>query len=135
MKRLILACGLVGSIAAAQAQPAHHEVFDAQQRATQLQKGLQLTDEQTAKVKTIFENAGQQHKALMDKYKPQLDAFRADQKALHEQTQQQISGVLTPKQLVALKQYHDMHGSMHKHRHDHADMAGDESHADHPAAK
>jgi Spy/CpxP family protein refolding chaperone len=117
MKRLLLACSLVGAIAAAQAQPPHDPVIDAQKRSVQLQKTLQLSDEQAAKVKTIFENTDQQRKALMEKYKPQFEAFRADQKSLHDQTHQQLAGVLTPKQLVALQElekHRSKHGGMHR---------------------
>jgi Spy/CpxP family protein refolding chaperone len=111
MKRLILACSLVGIMAMANAaEPPAHPAFDSQQHASHLQKSLQLTDEQTAKVKKIFDGSERQRKALRDKYKPQLDAFRADQKALHEQTHSQIEGLLTPKQLEAFKAQADKHG-------------------------
>ena len=106
MKRLILACGLMGAIATAQAHPEHagRPPLDSQQRVERLQKSLQLNDEQAAKVKKILENSEQQRKALMDKYKPQLEAFHADTKALRDQTDSQIDGVLTPKQKEAFKE-------------------------------
>lgn len=127
MKRLILACGLLGAIATAQAQPAHpgKPPLDAQQRATYLQKSLQLNDDQAAKVKKILESSEQQRKALMDKYKPQFDAMHAEGKALREQTETQISGVLTPKQQEAFKvQREKREGFMHRHMRDHAGMHG-----------
>ncbi|HSB96334.1 MAG TPA: hypothetical protein VLC91_07805 [Spongiibacteraceae bacterium] len=117
MKRLILACGLVGAIATANAQPPEHPPIDPQQRAVHLQKTLQLTDEQTAKVKKIFESSAPQQQALMDKYKPQLEAFRADEKALREQVDGQITGVLTPKQQEAFKQLLKDRGKRFKHMH------------------
>jgi Spy/CpxP family protein refolding chaperone len=134
MKRLLLACGLVGAIATAQAHPesAGKPPFDSQQRATHLQKSLQLSDEQTAKVKKIFEDSEQQRKALMDKYKPQLDALHADGKALREKTHSQIDSVLTPKQQEAFKaQSEKREGMMKRRMHDHG-MPDDEPPADRP---
>jgi Spy/CpxP family protein refolding chaperone len=124
MKRLILACSLIGAIAiatTAQAQPEHHgQPPEPQERAVHLQKTLQLSDEQTAKVKTILESSAQQRKALMEKYKPQLQALHADGKALREQTESQINGVLTPKQQVAFKaQLEKREQMMRKHMHGH----------------
>ncbi len=116
MNRILLALSLIGAIATAQAEPSNQPPMDAQQRSTHLQKTLQLNNEQTAKVKTIFESDEQQRQALMTKYKPQLDAFHAEQKTQHEQTHKQLSGVLTPKQLQTLEQqcegHHKMHGDM-----------------------
>lgn len=126
MKRTLLACSLFGLVAAANAQPApsdhptpmehhmtmHHRI-DPAERAAYLQKTLQLTDEQTAKVRKIFEDSAQQGKALIEKYRPQLDAFHTDMKKLHEQTHAQINGVLTPKQQQALDAQHKKHG-MHE---------------------
>ncbi|HEY3698788.1 MAG TPA: hypothetical protein VGK97_05605 [Spongiibacteraceae bacterium] len=124
MKRILLACSLVGLIAAANAQPApsdhpmpmercmmmHHRI-DPAEHAAHLQKTLQLTDEQTTKVKKIFEDSAQQGKALVQKYQPQLDAFHTDMKKLHEQMHAQINGVLTPKQQQALDAQHKKHGT------------------------
>jgi Spy/CpxP family protein refolding chaperone len=126
MKRLILACGLVGAIATAQAHPEHDgKPFDSQERAAHLQKSLQLTDEQTTKVKKILDGSEQQRKALMDKYKPQLDAFHADSKALRDQTQSQINGVLTPKQQDAFKTQTEKREGMMRRMHERG-MPGDE---------
>jgi Spy/CpxP family protein refolding chaperone len=129
MKRLILACGLVGAIATAQAHPEHSgkPPLDAQERAAHLQKSLQLNDEQTAKVTKILEDSAQQRKALMDKYKPQLDAFHADGKALREKTQSQISGLLTPKQQEAFKAQSGKREGMMRRMHERGGMPGDEA--------
>lgn len=126
MKRLIQACSLVGAIAlatAAQAQPEHRgQPPEPQERAARLQKTLQLSDEQTAKIKTILEGSAQQRKALMDKYKPQMEALHADGKALREKTESQINAVLTPKQQTAFKaQLERRDEMMRKHMHGHDD--------------
>lgn len=133
MKRLILACSLVGAIATAQAHPEHDgkPLQDSQERATHLQKSLQLTDEQTARVKKILEGGEQQRKALFDKYKPQLDAFHAEGKALRDQTQSQINGVLTPKQQEAFKTQNEKREGMMRRMHERG-MPGDEPPADRP---
>lgn len=128
MKRLILACSLVGAIATAQAHPEHagKPPLDSQERAAHMQKSLQLSDEQTAQVKKILDNGEQQRKALMDKYKPQLDAFHADSKALREQSQSQINGLLTPKQKEAFKaQIEKREGAMQRRMHERG-IPGDE---------
>lgn len=137
MKRLILACGLIGAIATAQAHPEHpgEPPMDSQHRATYLQKSLQLNDDQAAKVKKILEGGEQQRKALMDKYKPQLEALHADSKALREQTQSQINGVLTPKQQEAFKaQTEKREAMMHKRMHGPGGKGGEGPH-DHPEAQ
>ena len=131
MKKFLLACSLLGAIATAHAQPAQtapdhpmggmgahmmmrEHAFDPAEHAAQMQKALQLSDEQTAKVKKVLETETQQRKALDDKYKPQFEAFHTDMKNLHEQTQTQLNGILTPKQQQALEaQYkHKGHGEM-----------------------
>lgn len=129
MKRLILACGLMGAIATAQAHPEQpgRPPLDSQQRVEYLQKSLQLSDEQTAKVKKILENGEQQRKALMDKYKPQFDAFHADAKAQRDQAHAQIDSVLTPKQKEAFKvQVEKREGMMHRRMHGRG-MPGDDT--------
>lgn len=145
MKKLLLACSLLGVISAANAQPAqpmmtdhpkgeHMEMrmhaFDPAEHAAQLQKSLQLSDEQTAKVKKVFEENAKQRQTLEEKYKPQFEAFRADMKKLHEQTHTQLNGILTPKQQQAFAaQRKGYDGEMcphdgdddHMHGHDHGD--------------
>ena len=109
MKKLFLACALLGSISI-HAQAHDQQAPSADVRATQLQKVLQLSDEQTGKTKKIFEADAQQHKALIDKYKPQFEAFHADMKKQREQTHTQLNTVLTPKQQQALQTLHEAHG-------------------------
>lgn len=131
MKRLILACSLAMLTVAAQAHADQNRkpVMDTQQRAVFLQKSLQLNDEQAAKVKGILETGAQQRQALMEKYKPQMDAWRADGKTLREQTEGKINDVLTPKQQEAFKAQLKMReASMHKRMHGTRGMNGNTSH-------
>lgn len=143
MKKFLLACSLIGAISAVNAQPAsdhpmgdhpmgahmmmREHALDPAEHAAKLQKTLQLSDEQTAKVKKVFEDTAQQRKATEDKYKPQFEAFHADMKKLHEQTHTQLNSILTPKQQQALEAQREEHsggmcpddkdGEGHKHEH------------------
>ena len=84
---------------------AHHgQRMSADERANMLKQRLQLNDEQTAKVKKIFEAKEKDAQALRDKYKPQLDAYYADKKKLHDKTHSDIDAVLTPAQKEQFKQ-------------------------------
>lgn len=118
MKKLFLACALLGGIGlgsiSAYAQEHDHQPPSPDARAAQLQKVLQLSDEQTGKVKKLFEADAQQRKAVFDKYKPQFEAFHADIKKQHEQTHEQLKAVLTPKQQQALAALHEARGKMGK---------------------
>lgn len=109
MKKLLLACALLSSVSV-YAQAHDKQAPSADERATKLQKVLQLSDEQTGKVKKVFDADAQQRKALHEKYKPQFDAFHADMKKQREQTHTQLNAVLTPKQQQALETMHDGHG-------------------------
>lgn len=127
MNKLILACSLAGFMSLAQAaQPAtggveshhhgamqcHHGTKSPAERAAHMKEKLGLSDEQTAKVQKIFEQRKQQHTALHEKYKPQLEAYYADKKKLREQTHSDLNAVLTPAQQEKLKQaHHGHHGS------------------------
>jgi hypothetical protein len=141
MKKLLLACGLIGFISTAHAHPpkpmmserpgktmemCEHSDAPAE-HAAQLQKNLQLSDGQTAQVKKIFEDKAQQHQIIQDKYKPQLDAYHADMKKLHEQTHTQLNGILTPAQQQALAAQH----KAHDHDMCQNDKGGDGGHAHH----
>lgn len=134
MKRLILACGLASAMSLAHAvEPAkpvasggveghhhgamqcHHEKKSPAEHAAHMKQKLGLSDEQTAKVQKIFEQRQKQRETLNEKYKPQLDAYYAEKKKLHDQTHTDLSAVLTPEQQQKLKDahkggHHGMHG-------------------------
>lgn len=138
MKKFLSVCSLIGVISlsaiAANAQQtqstqndrpfAKHAMMrehnvDPAERAAHLQKTLQLSDEQTAKIKKVFEDNAQQRKTIEDKYKPQFEALHADMKKLHEQTTAQLNGVLTPKQQQALEAQRKQRGGEMCRHHDH----------------
>lgn len=127
MKKILLACSLLGAMSGVFAQPApatgpshsavdaariheHEHAPDPAAQAAHLQKALQLSDEQTVKVKKVLEDNAQQRKALTDKYKPQFEAFHADLKKLHDQAHTQLNGILTPKQQQAFEAQHKWRG-------------------------
>lgn len=101
MKKLLLACCLGAAAIAAYAQP-QQPGPSPEKRLEYLQKSLQLTDAQAKKVKPILEQSAQQRQSLMEKYKPQFEAFHQDMKNLDSQTHSQLAGVLTPAQMQAL---------------------------------
>lgn len=134
MKRLMLACGLASVISLAHAvEPAKpvasggveghqhgamhcdHGKKNPADHAAHMKHKLGLTGEQATKVQKIFEQRKQQRDALHEKYKPQLQAYYADKKKLHEQTRTDLNAVLTPEQQEKLKAAHKGHG---KHRGD-----------------
>lgn len=112
MKRIALCFALLGSIALAQAHP--NEPIAPEARAAQLQKVLQLNDDQTAKIKKVLESSAQQRNALFEKYKPQFDAFHTEMKSAREKTHAQIAAVLTPKQAQAMESLEALR-DQHKH--------------------
>lgn len=147
MKKFLTVCSLIGAISLAaiaanaqQPQAANNDQpmekhrmmrehkLDPAEHAAHLQKTLQLSDEQTAKIKKLFEDSEKQRTAIDDKYKPQFEAFHADMKKLHEQTHTQVNGVLTPKQQQAFEAQRKQHGEEmcprddkdgHDDKHDH----------------
>jgi|GEM_PF-777230 len=121
MKKLLLACCLGTAVIAAYAQP-QPQGQDLDKRVSYLQKSLQLNDAQAQKIKPILQQSEQQRQALMDKYKPQFQAFHDDMKNLKDQTHSQLAGVLTPAQLQAL----EAQEKAHKH------FGGGRGHGGHP---
>jgi len=129
MKRVLIACTLfgLGASTIASAIPADMH----QPKAENLQKILQLDDAQTAKVKKILEDSRQQRKAVHEKYKPQFEAYRNDMKKLNDQTQSQLKGTLTPKQLQAFDAMHDMRRERMKRIGAHVDDDNDDDRDEH----
>lgn len=126
MKKLLVACSLASMIslahAAEPAKPAstttdmppqhhmmkgHHMQKSPTERAAFMKEKLGLTAEQTAKMQKIFEQRDQQRTALREKYKPQLDAYYADKKNLHEKTHGEVKALLTPDQQEKLNAMHE----------------------------
>jgi Spy/CpxP family protein refolding chaperone len=124
MKRLLLSSALtlalMGTAAfAQQAQPTlpensspnanapyHHRGHHApnpQKQAEMISKKLNLSADQTAKLTPILADRQQKTQALFQDQSLTQDQRRAQMKAIRENTQQQLSSVLTPDQMQQLK--------------------------------
>ena len=118
MKRIllpaVLAFAVCGSFALAQQpqqapapieRPHHHgrHAPDPQRAAAFLSKKLNLTADQTAKLEPILADRDQKISALMANTSLPEQDRRAQFKAIHQGTEQQLAGVLTPDQLQQMK--------------------------------
>jgi protein CpxP len=126
MNRNLLAATLVlalsGGIALAQQtapppsdqagpQGFHHHKPNPEREAKHLSKMLNLTPDQTAKLEPILANRDQQMEAIHSNGQLTQQAAREQMKALHQTTEQQLAGVLSPEQLQQMKQmHHGPHG-------------------------
>lgn len=109
-KSLVLATALVTTLATAatgaMAGP-RGEMPTPEQRATHMQKALQLSDEQRQQVQKIIEKGAQQRAALEKKYTmAERDKFREEARKLHETHSAEIDALLTPAQREAKAAQH-----------------------------
>jgi hypothetical protein len=126
---LILTGALTGAAFAQQAQPTqptlpenstpnatapHHHGHhgpNPQRQAEFISKKLNLSADQTAKLTPIFADSAQKRQALFQDQSLTQDQRRAQMKAIHEGTEQQLATVLSPDQLQQLKSMrHGRHG-------------------------
>ena len=124
MKRFILsaalAVALTGSLAFAQQTPANggdngapqhhrHHQPDPHKAALHISQKLNLTPDQTAKLEPIL--AGREQKVAALRADSSLTPEQRHEKihAVHQDTEQQLAGVLTPDQLQQLKAMHKGH--------------------------
>lgn len=132
MKRILLSSTLALSLAATaafcqqatqqptndattQQQPAdqagqRHHNFDAHKAAQRLGKRLNLTDDQTAKLEPILATQQQKMAALRSDTSLSRDQRRQQFQAIHEDTKNQLSSVLTPDQMQQLQSMRHSHG-------------------------
>lgn len=127
MKRLILSTALTLALSATaafaqQAAPPqdqagaphrhfHHGPPSPQKQAEFLSKKLNLTPAQTAQLEPIFADRDQKFQALRQNTALTREQFHEQMKSIHESTEQQLAGVLTPDQLQQLKSMrHGRHG-------------------------
>ena len=125
LKSLILATCLGTAIAAGSAfagTTGHEHGVNPAQRAEQLQKSLQLSDQQRQKVQQLFEKNLQQRDALAKKYTiAEHEKFRTDLRQLHENGKKELDALLTAPQRTALEAQHaqhERHGMHGKRGHD-----------------
>ena len=126
MKRLIVATSFAlsltfGAALAQQAAPQqpptdpaqyHHHAPNPQKQAEHLSKRLNLTPDQTAKVEPILASRDQQMQAIWQNQQLTPEDRHQQMRAINEQTQQQMSGILSPDQMAQLKamRHHGHHG-------------------------
>ncbi len=97
MKRILLICSLVIGIAVAgHAQTT--STSDPVQKAKGLQKQLKLTDAQTAKVSTIYQESADKFAKIKTKDNGNTDKMLADVGPLRTSTIKKIKAILTPDQ-------------------------------------
>jgi Spy/CpxP family protein refolding chaperone len=107
---VVLAAGLLSAgqtSAAPQTSPQGHEAMAASSPEAHLQmlsEKLNLTEDQKAKLKPIFQDQAQQLKAVHDDSSLTPEQKTAKKKAIHEATHDQINAVLTPEQQEKFKE-------------------------------
>lgn len=91
----------------------HHHAPDPQRQAEHLAKKLNLTPDQTAKIEPILVARDQQMQALHANAQLTEADRHTQMRSINDQTQQQMSGILTSDQMTQLKAMH--HGGHHGH--------------------
>jgi Spy/CpxP family protein refolding chaperone len=124
MKRTILAAALSLALAgnaafaqqpaptpdAQQPQPKPHHAPNPQHEAKHLSKVLNLTPDQTAKLEPILADRDQKMEALRSNTTLAPKDMHQQMRAIQQDTQQQLSGVLTPDQIQQMKAMRHEHG-------------------------
>ncbi len=86
----------------------------ADQHLQMLSEKLNLTDDQTAKLKPILQDQMQQMKAVREDSSLSEEQKRAKMKSIHESLHEQINAVLTPEQQAKFKQMSQEQMQKHK---------------------
>lgn len=97
--------------ATTQPAPQHyHHAPDPQKQTAYLTKELNLTADQSAKVEPILAARDQQLQALRGDQQLSPEDRHQQMKAINQQAQQQMAGVLSPEQMSQLKEMRHHHG-------------------------
>ncbi|HEX4156184.1 MAG TPA: hypothetical protein VHY48_11275 [Acidobacteriaceae bacterium] len=80
----------------------HHHA-NPQRQAAMLAKRLNLTQDQEAKLEPIFASRDQQFRALVQDQSLTPQQRHQQMRSIHQSTEQQLAGVLTPDQLQQMK--------------------------------
>jgi Spy/CpxP family protein refolding chaperone len=119
MKRILipaaLALALCGGLAVAQQAEARHKQHDPHKTAVKMAHKLNLTPDQTSRIEPIIAARQQKMSALRADTSLTPDARRQQFRALHQDSERQIAGILTPDQLQQLKSMHHGHGRHGQH--------------------
>ena len=84
----------------------HHHAPNPQKQAEHLSKELNLTPDQTAKIEPILAARDQQTQALWQNQQLTPQDRHQQMRSIDEQSEQQMSGILTPDQMAQLKAMH-----------------------------
>jgi len=106
MRKFLLTCCLILGIAAvSHAQGGMR--MSPEDRAKQLQTQLKLTDDQTAKVTTIYKAQSVKMDSIRTAANGDRDAMMAGMRPLMQSTSDQIKAILTPDQATAYQKMQD----------------------------
>ena len=106
MRKFLLTCCLILGIAAvSRAQGGMR--MSPEERAKQLQTQLKLTDDQTAKITTIYKAQAVKLDSIRTAANGDRDAMRAGMMPLMQSTNTQIKAILTPDQATAYQKMQD----------------------------
>ncbi len=87
-------------------QGGRHRAPNPQKEARRLSKKLSLTPDQTAKLEPILATRDQQMQALRQNTQLSSQDRHQQMQTIEQQTDQQLSGVLTPDQMTQMKAMH-----------------------------
>lgn len=101
-----------------QAAPSgHHHAPNPQRQAAMLSKRLGLSPDQTTKLEPILAGRDQKLQALWQNDELTPQDRHQQMRSIHDETEQQLGGVLTPEQMTQFK-------AMHHRGHHHGQDAG-----------
>ena len=83
--------------------PRHHG--NPEKQLARLSEKLNLDEAQQEQVNVILQNKHTERKALIEKYKPQREAFKQEMNVIRDNTHAQLAEILTPEQL---EQFNEM---------------------------
>ncbi len=111
----ILALSLAGGLAVAQqaVEARHHHSHDPHKAAIHMSKKLNLSADQTAKVEPILAAREQKIAALKSNTAVDEKGRKEQMRAIHSDTEQQLSGILSANQMTQLKSMRHGHGKKH----------------------
>jgi periplasmic protein CpxP/Spy len=89
----------------APAPAAKHHTHNPQREATRISKRLNLSSDQTAKIEPILADRDSKIAALTNDSTISPVVMKQQMKAIHQQTRQQLSAILTPEQLQQIKSH------------------------------
>ena len=99
-KVLLICCLLIGVTSANYAQANKPGTTDPAEKAKGLQRQLKLTDAQTAKIATIYQESAQKFEKIKKDEKGNTNKMTEDIKPLRAATIKKIKAILTPTQKV-----------------------------------